>query len=501
MTKLSRLVLISLLLPYVVVVGPVVVRQQQQTSLLEALQKLRRPNELQLGGDPANPRQVEPPVVEDEPEDLETLLRNRRQEREQAVMVQINVFNNDGKGCWHKKRKTPEAKNATTSSTSPDQDTTPGDGTSDNRLGDSNEDAAETSDSSSQHSTHPPCGDGAQKQDENQGVRDPEPPLELPPSDEKFPDYADLPVETPRRRQPSRFTALDDVFPDVQRRRARPPPMGLPPMGNQPTYYHPKIKPGSRLPAPMPDEPELNPSSYPKAPGRMRSPLLQQRLLRTPKPSPASTTACLCSTTSRSVTPRSRFSIFPWISARRVGVNRERQNSGRPWSQRERYPQNHAATYGQPPLDTEVTEPPLDDENYPVQEDDNPAQVRQSLSVVRGKSYNRRNSPDHPQSVARDPFAAFQLKGKSRSRVKREAQQAEQRGPPGWCPCDPSPRPKCKKTTHKRKPCKSRKPCTKTRRPCHKSKKPCRKATAPHGDGEEAARQVFFANMPPANLQ
>lgn len=111
--NLPNLLLISLLWSHVAVVAPLVVRQQQQTSVREALQKLRRHVELQSVGDPVNPadpHQVEPPAaVDEETNDVDTLLRSRRQEREQAVMVQINVFNNDGKGYWHKKKKTPGA--------------------------------------------------------------------------------------------------------------------------------------------------------------------------------------------------------------------------------------------------------------------------------------------------------------------------------------------------------------------------------------------------------
>ncbi|XP_054926369.2 uncharacterized protein [Dermacentor andersoni] len=95
--------------------------QAQQQGLLEALQKLRlinlanerhqsqrdiheqaeRQQSQQVFGDIANASQnarVFP--------DLDSLLRNRLK-RDQSLMVQINVFNNAGKGCWHRRKASP----------------------------------------------------------------------------------------------------------------------------------------------------------------------------------------------------------------------------------------------------------------------------------------------------------------------------------------------------------------------------------------------------------
>ncbi|KAM7287040.1 uncharacterized protein ISCGN_030734 [Ixodes scapularis] len=497
--NLPNLLLISLLWSHVAVVAPLVVRQQQQTSVREALQKLRRHVELQSVGDPVNPadpHQVEPPAaVDEETNDVDTLLRSRRQEREQAVMVQINVFNNDGKGYWHKKKKTPGAGRNRLTSTSPsEQESTTDDSpatTCQERDNDKIEEVAETTPTLIARS---PCGgDSAQgmgvecapQQEENQDESHSEPPPYLPRSDDQF-DYHDEQL-IPNQRPHGRMKALDEVLPDIHRRRARPYLAVLPEVSQKLGDHRAEAKPAGLFPFRLPDQAEADETSQR---GNTRSPIVQKMLgvfmMRAPNVQSEPTTLCVCSTTPGTVTLKPAVPLFPWMAGRGV-----KELAGRRWSQRERFHLNRAPTYAPLPQETEATVPPPDYENYPVQENEG-VQVRGSVGGATGGSYSRRGARSHAKSVARNPFSVAQLKAKPRSRIKRDIQQAVQPGQYGWCPCQPSPKPKCRKTTHKRKP------CTKSRKPCTRSKKPCRKATT--SCNESLSRGQGASHAPPANF-
>ncbi|XP_075741272.1 uncharacterized protein LOC142790159 [Rhipicephalus microplus] len=113
---LRALLLIALLLPGCAPSPPGQMDQGQQQGLLEALQKLRLLN-LAKGQhhkrrdtrEQAQQQQSQQVVVDLANAsqsaavfpDLDSLLRNRLK-RDQSLMVQINVFNSAGKGCWHK---------------------------------------------------------------------------------------------------------------------------------------------------------------------------------------------------------------------------------------------------------------------------------------------------------------------------------------------------------------------------------------------------------------
>ncbi|XP_049524602.1 uncharacterized protein LOC125946147 [Dermacentor silvarum] len=122
---LRALLLIALLLPGCALSFPGgQVDQGQQQGLLEALQKLRLLNlpngrhqnqrdtharqaqqqqSQQVFGDIANASQNAAVFP-----DLDSLLRSRLK-RDQSLMVQINVFNSAGKGCWHRRKASSPA--------------------------------------------------------------------------------------------------------------------------------------------------------------------------------------------------------------------------------------------------------------------------------------------------------------------------------------------------------------------------------------------------------
>lgn len=97
--------------------------QGQQQGLLEALQKLRLLN--LANGRHQNPRDIHEHAHQQRSQeafadianasqnaavfpDLDSLLRNRLK-RDQSLMVQINVFNSAGKGCWHRRKASSPA--------------------------------------------------------------------------------------------------------------------------------------------------------------------------------------------------------------------------------------------------------------------------------------------------------------------------------------------------------------------------------------------------------
>ncbi|XP_077484656.1 uncharacterized protein LOC144094614 [Amblyomma americanum] len=121
---LTALLLIALLLPGCVLSLPNgQVDQGPQRGLLEALQKLRllnlangRQQNRRYANAPAQHQQSQQVLV-DIPNrsqnvsvfpDLDSLLRNRLK-RDQSLMVQINVFNSAGRGCWHRRTALPSS--------------------------------------------------------------------------------------------------------------------------------------------------------------------------------------------------------------------------------------------------------------------------------------------------------------------------------------------------------------------------------------------------------